>query len=505
MAEAQVRDQIVLLNYKKIDNILQCSICSERFREATCLPCMHTFCGRPCLVSIQGAGYTVCPYCREPFSYARIKRNLLVDNLVSLINQTASNLTECTECNRQVLRRYSCSHCGDNLCRDCCKQHFLQTRESLESYINKFMGEINMNNCDMLDEKTIHQGLLIRLGESLKCSLTSIQAYGEMWKEVTRNIPEISLEEISGELKSVEEETLSLKRRLGMEVDTRETHEKLDSRKAWDTVYAFYEIFREKYTFFIILDSISQWPELYQTGNTAPITAVAYLGEVFCRMGVPSTVVTTASAEFSSAIFADFCRNNGIRHVSRPNKNRFSNHFLTTFHRWVETVHENNLSEEAIQNFLLDYRSSVCPDLPEECTPAEKLIGRKLRVNVRLRDFTFQPPSPQYPPHPLSRHGTIPAPPPFNMAPRSAPHRRKRVDRSSMRVHNQTNTSKTDGKMPRKKRTEAEDPVIHESENLKAFDGSSLIYEDGTVVSLDDIKPKFVASTPSQKKAPAEL
>jgi hypothetical protein len=54
-------------NQKRLDRLMTCSICLDKFRIPKVLPCMHTFCLTPCLTNLidpRDRRFR-CPECRR--------------------------------------------------------------------------------------------------------------------------------------------------------------------------------------------------------------------------------------------------------------------------------------------------------------------------------------------------------------------------------------------------------------------------------------------------------
>uniref|UniRef100_A0A0X3NUC1 RING finger protein nhl-1 n=1 Tax=Schistocephalus solidus TaxID=70667 RepID=A0A0X3NUC1_SCHSO len=70
-----------------IKNLLECSICRERFLQPKMLPCQHVFCGS-CIARM--AQRDNCPICRKRFIPHRVRSCLLLNNLLELASKHPS-------------------------------------------------------------------------------------------------------------------------------------------------------------------------------------------------------------------------------------------------------------------------------------------------------------------------------------------------------------------------------------------------------------------------------
>ncbi|XP_070562808.1 E3 ubiquitin-protein ligase TRIM56-like [Ptychodera flava] len=118
---------------EKIDeNFLICSICSERYIKAKCLPCLHTFC-EPCLGQVlKKTGKLDCPICRRTCAVPRggvgmLQNNFFINDLVEqfkLREGGKSELsTKCGGCQENEGDEVRCIECDVNLCSTCARPH----------------------------------------------------------------------------------------------------------------------------------------------------------------------------------------------------------------------------------------------------------------------------------------------------------------------------------------------------------------------------------------------
>ena len=70
--------------------------------------------------------------------------------------------------------------------------------------------------------------------------------------------------------------------------------------------------------FLILVDALSNWPEVAFMSNPTTEGIIRFLRSVFSREGLPRTVVTDNGPQFTSDAFTKFCRQNGIDHVRTP-------------------------------------------------------------------------------------------------------------------------------------------------------------------------------------------
>lgn len=139
--------------------------------------------------------------------------------------------------------------------------------------------------------------------------------------------------------------------------------------------------------FLIIVDAHSKWPEIFITANSTATTTTRKLQECIARFGCPLMVVTDNGTQFDSDAFRRFCHNFGIEHIRtppfHPQSNGQAERFVDTLKRALLKIGGENV-DEALQIFLQTYRYTPNPSLQNNISPAEALLGRKVRSVLDL-------------------------------------------------------------------------------------------------------------------------
>nr|XP_049463733.1 uncharacterized protein K02A2.6-like [Anopheles coluzzii] len=148
--------------------------------------------------------------------------------------------------------------------------------------------------------------------------------------------------------------------------------------------------------YLIVVDSFSKWPEIIRTSNVTAKATIAMLRSLFARFGIPKTLVSDNGTQFTSEEFGLFCDRNGIEHITtapyHPQSNGQAERFVDTFKRTVRKISADGTSlQEALDTFLLVYRSSPNPSLGNAKSPADIMLGRQMRTTLNL----LRPPSPE--------------------------------------------------------------------------------------------------------------
>ncbi|KXJ74169.1 hypothetical protein RP20_CCG014257 [Aedes albopictus] len=147
--------------------------------------------------------------------------------------------------------------------------------------------------------------------------------------------------------------------------------------------------------FLILVDSFTKWPEVVRTNNITTATTLRILRGIFARYGQPETLVTDNGTQLTSDKFEAYCSANGIVHLKtapyHPQSNGLAERFVDTFKRTLKKITAGGETlDEAIDSFLLCYRSTPCRSAPDGKSPGELMYGRPIRTSLEL----LRPPTP---------------------------------------------------------------------------------------------------------------
>jgi len=122
---------------KELDDMMECSICSEVFNDPRVLPCIHTFCLK-CLLNYgkdRPPGYDMpCPLCRKEFTIpddglSGMQKNFFMEKLLHVRKLSAGEEASrvlcdvCFEASASKPATMYCVQCQQNYCEQCSLSH----------------------------------------------------------------------------------------------------------------------------------------------------------------------------------------------------------------------------------------------------------------------------------------------------------------------------------------------------------------------------------------------
>ncbi|BHF61942.1 hypothetical protein SprV_0100492200 [Sparganum proliferum] len=144
-------------------------------------------------------------------------------------------------------------------------------------------------------------------------------------------------------------------------------------------------------SYLILVDAYLKWPEIVQLNQANASATIVFLRRIFSQHGLP-VLVSDNGSRFNQSTFEDFCRQQNIQHLRPPPCHRQCNgqaeRFVDTFKRAVLKAHGEGTTDEIVQAFLLSYRTTPNPASPGGVSPAEALMGRKLRTTFHALNPT---------------------------------------------------------------------------------------------------------------------
>ncbi|XP_070546621.1 E3 ubiquitin-protein ligase TRIM71-like [Ptychodera flava] len=110
------------------ENILQCSICFEQYKDPRHLPCQHSFCAHCLSTYVRNANTVRCPSCNQiwdvqPGGVDKFPPNYLLNELIDIVgNDDEGADTQCSICKAHPTCAV-CVDCDKGICEHCVDNH----------------------------------------------------------------------------------------------------------------------------------------------------------------------------------------------------------------------------------------------------------------------------------------------------------------------------------------------------------------------------------------------
>ncbi|XP_005877553.1 PREDICTED: uncharacterized protein K02A2.6-like, partial [Myotis brandtii] len=138
--------------------------------------------------------------------------------------------------------------------------------------------------------------------------------------------------------------------------------------------------------YLIIVDAYSKWPEVLPMRTITTHAVISNLRRIFSQFGIPEVIVSDNGPQFTSAEFTAFCAAQGINHMRtpayHPQSNGQAERFVDTFKRALIKAQREVNVQQSIEKFLLAYRATPSRTIPDQKSPAELFLGRRLRLTL---------------------------------------------------------------------------------------------------------------------------
>lgn len=211
--------------------------------------------------------------------------------------------------------------------------------------------------------------------------------------------------------------------------------------------------------YLIIVDYYSRWLEVILLHNTTSQTVINKLGSVFATHGLPDIVRCDNGPQFTSKEFKSFAKEMDFTVITSSPNFAQSNGQAESGVKIAKKL----LSQQNFCLALMNYRAS--PHSSIQISPAEALMGRKIRTQVPILESQLQPKE--------IPHETI----------RYADQKSKLTSKAYYDRHNGAKTPLTD--------LSPGDPVLLQSDQTSKWSAP------GTVVATDHPHRTYLVNTPS--------
>ena len=143
---------------------------------------------------------------------------------------------------------------------------------------------------------------------------------------------------------------------------------------------------RDGITYLLVVDYYSRYPEVIQLKTTTTQSIIHALRSIFSRHGIPQILMSDNGPQYSSQEFAAFASQYGFTHTTSsphyPQSNGLAERTVKTAKGLLKESTDPHLA-------LLTYRATPLPWC--NLSPAELLMGRKLRTNVPATTTSLVP------------------------------------------------------------------------------------------------------------------
>ena len=149
----------------------------------------------------------------------------------------------------------------------------------------------------------------------------------------------------------------------------------------WEQIHMDHAIVLGIGLLLIVVDSFSGWPGVFCVADWSTKTVKVTLHNIFCRNGVPKTVVSDNAAEFGDLELCKWLRHIGCRPLKtppyHPQSNRVAEHMVQMVKRGLKAYNGRMTTYELyLVKLLLSYRS--IPHAGRPGSPSA-LMGRQMR------------------------------------------------------------------------------------------------------------------------------
>lgn len=143
-------------------------------------------------------------------------------------------------------------------------------------------------------------------------------------------------------------------------------------------------------TYLAIVDYYSRWLEVKLLNKTTSSEIINNVKSVFAAHGIPDIMMSDNGPQFSSAEFAQFAKSYGFTHVTSSPRFPQANGEAERAVQTLKTLMKKNKDPYIA---LLMYRATP---LQNGVSPAEMLMGRKLRTKIPVIQTNLKPKIPDH-------------------------------------------------------------------------------------------------------------
>ena len=139
--------------------------------------------------------------------------------------------------------------------------------------------------------------------------------------------------------------------------------------------------------FLVGVDAYSKWPEVRVMSTTTASATLDVLREWFAVHGIPEQIVTDNGTQFTSELFENFVKQNGIKHVKsapyHPASNGLAERFVQSLKQSLKASFQDGRTLiQRLSSYLLTYRTTA--HSTTGVPPCKLLMRRDLRTHFSL-------------------------------------------------------------------------------------------------------------------------
>lgn len=166
------------------------------------------------------------------------------------------------------------------------------------------------------------------------------------------------------------------------------------STKPWSRVHIDYAGPVNNFSYLVVVDAFSNWPEIFKLTTTTAQKTIECLEDAFSRHGLCDTLVSDNGVQFASSTFADFCRKHGVEHIRtapyHPQSNGLAERMVGIFKTGLKKLEEEGNIDHILRKFLMCYRYTPSHALGGK-SPFQIMTGRVMKTQLDL----LKPPTEQ--------------------------------------------------------------------------------------------------------------
>lgn len=153
--------------------------------------------------------------------------------------------------------------------------------------------------------------------------------------------------------------------------------------RPWERIHIDYAGPVSGYSFLVMVDAYSKWPEIFKTTSTTASKTIEFIQTAFAQHGLCDTIVSDNAQQFVCDEFKDFCASQGITLINSPPYNPQSNGQAERFVDLLKTGLEKATGnvDAKLREFLTCYRRTPSYNLGMK-SPSELLNNRQMKSRL---------------------------------------------------------------------------------------------------------------------------